>query len=125
MILLLFAGCLSDDKNCDSECHFSGPEHDLCKCTQSTSISSKFERKFFSLYFVSFCVFILNVECNVFAMDDPPFSENGKTNLNYPLKLKMYEEQKGYMYLKPQYNKSDIFIKRGKNQQMSRTNVDC
>lgn len=38
---LFYSGCFSDDENCDSECHFSGPEHDRCKCTRSTSISSK------------------------------------------------------------------------------------
>lgn len=36
------AGCFSDDQNCDSLCHFTGPESNFCKCTQSSSISSKY-----------------------------------------------------------------------------------
>ncbi|XP_055301227.1 uncharacterized protein LOC129567889 [Sitodiplosis mosellana] len=34
-------GCFSDEKDCDSQCHFNGPEQDFCKCTQSTSISNR------------------------------------------------------------------------------------
>lgn len=40
-----FAGCFSNDENCDSECHSSGFDQNFCKCTRTTSISSKWNMR--------------------------------------------------------------------------------